>query len=61
MAGAGLCARCAHAQVITSGRGSRFVMCGRARSEPEYPRYPRLPVRECRGFEEPAPSGKDLP
>lgn len=48
----GLCATCRHARVVTSGRGSRFVMCERSRTDPRYARYPRLPVVECRGFEE---------
>jgi len=26
-------------------------MCGRARDEPSFPRYPRLPVLECKGYE----------
>jgi hypothetical protein len=30
-----------------------FSLCERSRTEPdEFPRYPRLPVLECRGFEE---------
>lgn len=30
-------------------------MCGRSREDPAYPRYPRLPVLSCRGFEEREP------
>jgi len=30
---------------------SVFWLCGRSRTEPEFPRYPRLPVLECAGFE----------
>ncbi len=26
-------------------------MCLRSREDPAYPRYPRLPVEACRGFE----------
>ena len=26
-------------------------MCERSKTEPEYPKYPRLPVVECRGYE----------
>jgi hypothetical protein len=28
-----------------------FVLCDRSRSSEDFPRYPRLPVRGCRGFE----------
>jgi len=47
----GLCADCRHARRIESGKGSRFFLCRRSESDPAFPRYPRLPVRECRGYE----------
>ena len=48
---AGLCDTCEHQKVVRSGRGSTFSMCLRHRTEPErYPKYPRLPVRECAGY-----------
>ena len=47
----GLCADCRHARRIKSARGSVFLLCGRAETEPEYPRYPRLPILECEGYE----------
>jgi hypothetical protein len=48
---AGLCDSCEHQKLIRSGRGSVFSMCLRNRTEPErYPKYPRLPVRECEGY-----------
>ena len=50
-AAAGLCAACVHARAIVSGRGSRFVLCERSRTEARFPRYPPLPVRACPGFE----------
>jgi hypothetical protein len=46
----GLCASCAHAQVITTDRGSRFVQCGLARIDPRYAKYPRIPVTQCAGY-----------
>ena len=46
----GLCATCAHAQEIRSDRGSRFVMCGLSKTDPSFPRYPRLPVLSCAGY-----------
>jgi hypothetical protein len=47
---AGLCSRCVHARLVVSGRGSRFVLCGLSRTDPRFPRYPRLPVVACAGF-----------
>jgi hypothetical protein len=48
---AGLCDTCAHQKLIRTGRGSVFSMCERSKSDPAYPKYPRLPVRECPGYE----------
>ncbi len=49
---AGLCERCVHQQVVRTTRGGRFSLCRRSRDEPErFPRYPRLPVLGCPGFE----------
>ncbi|MEA2124638.1 MAG: hypothetical protein QOI80_1420, partial [Solirubrobacteraceae bacterium] len=44
---------CAHQQVVRTGRGSVFSLCRRSKTEPErYPKYPRLPVLRCAGFEQ---------
>jgi hypothetical protein len=48
---AGLCATCRHQKVIRNTRGSAFSMCLRARTDPAYPKYPRLPVLACAGHE----------
>jgi hypothetical protein len=48
---AGLCRSCAHVQTITSARQSTFYLCRRSASDPSFPKYPRLPVLECRGYE----------
>jgi len=48
---AGLCADCRYMRLITSDRGSQFYLCGRSASDPSFPKYPRLPVVECRGYE----------
>ena len=48
---AGLCDSCRHQRLVSNTRGSTFSLCERSRSEPEYPRYPRIPVRECAGWE----------
>ena len=48
---AGLCDNCLHQRIVRNTRGSSFSLCERSRSDPAYPRYPRLPVLECRGHE----------
>lgn len=50
-AAAGLCDRCRHQRVVRNTRGSAFSLCERARTDSDYPKYPRVPVLECRGFE----------
>jgi hypothetical protein len=50
--GAGLCDTCGHQKLIHNTRGSTFSMCLRSRDEPDrFPKYPRLPVLECPGYE----------
>jgi hypothetical protein len=53
---AGLCETCMHQELVRNTRGSTFSLCLRSRSDPAYPRYPRLPVLSCRGYE-PAGNG----
>jgi hypothetical protein len=49
---AGLCNSCRHQQVVPNTRGSVFSLCRRSRDEPDrFPRYPRLPVLRCPGYE----------
>jgi hypothetical protein len=47
----GLCAKCRYARRIVSSRGADFWHCRRAADDPSYPRYPRLPVIACNGFD----------
>jgi len=47
---AGLCAGCAHVQVVTTSRGSRFYLCRLSFTDAAFPRYPPTPVLVCRGF-----------
>ena len=51
MVKAGLCDTCAHQRLVPNTRGSTFSLCERSRSDPSFPRYPRIPVHECRGYE----------
>lgn len=48
---AGLCAECAQALRVVSGRGSVFWLCRRSSTDAAFPRYPRLPVLRCPGFD----------
>lgn len=54
-AGAGLCDRCRHQKLIGNTRGSTFSMCLRSKDDPAFPKYPRIPVAACPGFEEREP------
>lgn len=47
----GLCAECAKVRVITSDRGSTFVMCRESLVDSRYSKYPPQPVRSCPAFE----------
>jgi hypothetical protein len=49
---AGLCDTCVHQRVVKNTRGSTFSLCQRSKTEPErFPRYPRVPVLACPGYE----------
>ncbi len=48
----GLCADCRFMRVVESARGSKFYLCERSASDPGFPKYPRLPVLQCRGYEQ---------
>jgi hypothetical protein len=48
---AGLCATCRHHQAVLSGKGSVFHRCRLADTDDRFPRYPRLPVLVCDGYE----------
>lgn len=49
---AGLCDSCAHQRVVGNTRGSSFSLCERSRTDDRYPRYPRVPVASCGGYEQ---------
>ena len=46
----GLCADCVYAQRLRNDRGSEFLLCDKAKTMPELPRYPPLPVGKCVGY-----------
>ncbi|PYV49825.1 MAG: hypothetical protein DMG92_09835 [Acidobacteria bacterium] len=47
----GLCAECKYMRLIKSDRGATFYLCQRSASDASLPKYPRLPVIQCRGYE----------
>jgi hypothetical protein len=47
---AGLCATCEHVRRVTSDRGSVFFLCRLSQADPNFPKYPRLPVLTCSGY-----------
>jgi hypothetical protein len=47
----GLCASCQHVKIIQSSKGSFFIMCGRAKTDPRFSKYPVLPMMRCPGYE----------
>jgi len=47
----GLCESCRWARVITSARGSTFWLCRKSETDPQFPRYPALPVLRCSGYQ----------
>jgi hypothetical protein len=48
----GLCKTCTHADPLKHPRGGDpYWRCAKAAIDPSYPKYPRLPVMACRGYE----------
>jgi hypothetical protein len=47
----GLCDLCRHQRIVGNTRGSTFSLCERSKFDARFPKYPRLPVLECVGFE----------
>lgn len=47
---AGLCDTCKHQKLVHNTRGSVFSLCERSKTDARYPKYPRLPVKRCRGY-----------
>lgn len=54
----GLCDSCQHARQVRSDRGSVFYFCKRSDTDPNFPKYPALPLLECPGYET-EPGGGD--
>ncbi|MFC6715399.1 hypothetical protein [Branchiibius cervicis] len=54
---AGLCLSCRHALIRPTKKGTVYLRCGLAATDDRFPRYPRLPVLQCAGFD-PAASAR---
>lgn len=46
----GLCDTCVHLKPMRNDRDSVFLFCLLSKSDPRYPKYPRLPVLRCGGY-----------
>jgi len=46
---------------LQSDRGSIFFMCQRSAADPDFPKYPRLPVLRCAGYEPQETDRENLP
>jgi hypothetical protein len=57
----GLCDRCAHQKLVTSGRGSVFSLCTLGLKDPDWPKYPRMPVHRCTRFSPSSDTGRCQP
>ena len=51
----GLCFDCVHARVIRSDRGSIFYLCRLSATDPNFAKYPRLPMLSCTGYKPASP------
>src|SRR5687768_2545670 len=47
----GLCGDCRHSRRVDSNKGATYWLCGRSATDSRYPKYPRLPLRHCTGYE----------
>ena len=54
----GLCLNCRYAKINETRRGTTYLRCLRSAWDARLVRYPRLPVTECVGFEDPANQGR---
>jgi hypothetical protein len=58
---AGLCADCRFMRLVQSDRGSAFFLCQRSLTDPSYPKYPRLPVLQCAGYDSNREGAPEIP
>jgi hypothetical protein len=56
----GLCSHCQLLRRIRSPRGSTFYFCAQSKVDPDFPKYPRLPVLRCSAYRPENASGDRL-
>jgi hypothetical protein len=49
--GLGLCGDCVHGYRIRTDKNSTFLQCRLSFTDSRFKKYPRLPVRQCSGYE----------
>ena len=54
----GLCDRCTEQRLVRSARGSAFSMCEIGLRDPDWPKYPPMPVLACPRFSERPPAAE---
>ena len=47
----GLCLHCRYATIVRSAHNAAYYLCERSKTDPDFAKYPRLPVLSCSGFE----------
>ena len=47
----GLCKTCRYVRLVSNARGGVFYLCQLSESDARFPKYPRLPVIRCAGYE----------
>jgi hypothetical protein len=47
-----LCSNCSHVREVTSGTGSKFLLCRLSQENSRFPKYPPQPVFRCDGHKE---------
>lgn len=57
----GLCGLCSHHALVRGDRESNFHLCRKSKTDASFPKYPRLPVTQCAGFEPIASDTDSLP
>ena len=45
-----ICDVCSHMKEVTSGKGSRFLLCQLSQTDRRFQKYPQQPVVRCQGF-----------
>lgn len=48
----GICQTCLHVAIVRSDRGATFHRCTLSDHDPQFAKYPRLPVTICKGWTE---------